>query len=62
MNDKTKKVLLEAKNLSKTYFSGSGEVNVLRDISMEIVSGEIVSIVGASGVGKSTLLNLFGTL
>lgn len=55
-------ILLKASNLTKTYFSSVGEVQVLHGITMEILAKEIVTIVGASGVGKSTLLNLLGAL
>lgn len=44
--------LLEIKNLRKSY----GELEVLRDISLEVSEGEVVAIIGPSGSGKSTLL------
>lgn len=49
-------------DLQKSYPSGPVELHVLNGINIAIKAGEIVSIVGASGVGKSTLLNLLGTL
>ena len=55
-------ILLKATDLTKTYFSTVGEVQVLHGITMQIMTKEIVTIVGASGVGKSTLLNLLGAL
>ena len=55
-------ILLKATDLTKTYFSKVGEVQVLHGITMQIKTKEIVTIVGASGVGKSTLLNLLGAL
>ena len=55
-------ILLKASDLTKTYFSAVGEVQVLHGITMQIMTKEIVTIVGASGVGKSTLLNLLGAL
>ena len=55
-------VLLEAKNLYKDYGSGPGRAQVLRGLDVEIVAGEILCIVGRSGIGKSTLLNLLGLL
>lgn len=54
--------ILETKNISKTYESGPDKVKVIKDISMKVKTGEIVIIMGPSGVGKSTLLNLIGTL
>jgi len=55
-------ILLKASDLTKTYFSSVGEVQVLHGITMQIMTKEIVTIIGASGVGKSTLLNLLGAL
>jgi lipoprotein-releasing system ATP-binding protein len=54
--------ILQTSHISKTYESGPNKVRVLKDISMTVSTGEIVSIMGPSGVGKSTLLNLIGTL
>ncbi|MCB0262089.1 MAG: ABC transporter ATP-binding protein [Calditrichia bacterium] len=54
--------ILESKNLSKTYDSGPEKVRVLEGVNLKIATGEIVAIMGPSGVGKSTLLNLLGTL
>ena len=48
--------------LNKTYVVGSQRIHVLRDLSLEVANGEMVAIVGASGVGKSTLLHLLGGL
>lgn len=50
--------ILEVKDLSKTYKSGSKELTVLSQISFEIQSGDTFSIVGPSGSGKTTLLGL----
>ena len=54
--------LLRAENVSKTYVMGSQEIPVLRHLDLEIAPGEIVAVVGASGVGKSTLLHILGLL
>ena len=55
-------VLLRAKDLCKVYTTGHGSIDVLRGIGMELREGERVAIVGRSGVGKSTLLHVLGTL
>lgn len=55
-------IILEAKNISKTYKSGSIEVKALKPCSLTFEEGEFVSIVGKSGSGKSTLLKLLGTI
>ncbi len=53
---------LEARGLVKTYTVGGAVLTVLRDLDLVVEAGEMVAIVGASGVGKSTLLHLIGGL
>jgi len=55
--------ILSAKKISKSYFmADSLELKVLDGVDLDIYKGEIVSVVGESGVGKSTLLHVLGTL
>ena len=53
---------LTASNLNKSYHVGSQRLHVLRDLDLAVEQGEMVAVVGASGVGKSTLLHLLGGL
>jgi len=54
--------ILEAQHVTKTYTIGERQVDVLKDISMVVDTGEVVAIVGSSGSGKSTLLSLLSGL
>ena len=54
--------LFAAEDVEKNYRSGPEVVHVLRGVTMHVNPGEVVALVGASGVGKSTLLHLFGAL
>jgi ABC-type lipoprotein export system ATPase subunit len=55
-------VLIEARNLCKTYTTGKRELAVLRGVNFAAGRGEFVALRGASGAGKSTLLHLLGGL
>jgi lipoprotein-releasing system ATP-binding protein len=48
--------------LNKFYVVGRERIHVLRDLELDVTEGEMVAVVGASGVGKSTLLHLLGGL
>jgi putative ABC transport system ATP-binding protein len=50
--------LVEVRNLSKHYYKGGETITPLDGVSLDIQAGEFVSLMGASGTGKSTLLNL----
>jgi len=54
--------LLELKGVSRTYTTGGEPLTVLKDVSLTIQSGEFVAIMGASGSGKSTMMNIIGCL
>jgi putative ABC transport system ATP-binding protein len=53
---------LEARTISKTFYTGEIALNVLSDISFTINEGEFLAITGPSGSGKSTLMNIIGCL
>ena len=54
--------LIEVKNAIKTYQTGDESFNALDDVSLSIEEGELVAIMGTSGSGKSTCMNMLGTL
>ena len=54
--------LIEVTDLEKDYPTGAGVFQALRGVSLSIAEGEFVAIMGASGSGKSTFMNLLGCL
>lgn len=54
--------LIEVKNAIKTYQTGEDSFNALNCVSLKIEQGEFVAIMGTSGSGKSTFMNMLGTL
>ncbi len=54
--------LFQVRELHKSFRTGEKEIHVLQGIEMEIQPGETVAILGASGVGKTTLLHMLGAL
>ena len=60
--DTQRKVVLRARGISKVFRTATEELEVLKGVDLEVRSGEVIGITGASGVGKSTLLHILGTL
>jgi lipoprotein-releasing system ATP-binding protein len=54
--------LLSVRDLHKSFTEGEKEISILRELNLELKEGERLAIVGESGVGKSTLLHVIGTL
>jgi lipoprotein-releasing system ATP-binding protein len=54
--------LVRVRGLCKSFETGDGRIDVLRGIDFDVAAGERLAVVGASGVGKSTLLYILGTL
>ncbi|MGY8750480.1 MAG: ABC transporter ATP-binding protein [Fidelibacterota bacterium] len=55
-------MILEAKNISKSFKNGKKNLSVFKNINLVINSRDLITIMGPSGAGKSTLLNILGTL
>jgi putative ABC transport system ATP-binding protein len=54
--------MIELQEIEKTYGSGSVATHVLKDVSFRVEAGEYAAVMGASGTGKSTLMNILGCL
>jgi putative ABC transport system ATP-binding protein len=59
---KNSKIVISMKSLSKRFDDEAGVLDALKNINIEIVSGDFVAIMGPSGSGKSTLMNIIGLL
>ena len=55
-------MILEAKNITKSFFNHNGRLTVFSNLSLIIEKSDLITIMGPSGSGKSTLLNILGTL
>ncbi len=62
LNLSSESVMIEVKELSKTYQLGKVDVHAMVDVTFRINAGEFVAVMGPSGSGKSTLMNLLGCL
>lgn len=58
INLNERKPLVQLSHVQKTYKNGAGAFTALKDIDLELNSGELITIVGKSGAGKSTLVNM----
>src|SRR5881296_490151 len=56
------KPVIQLENVRKTYQTGEVEVQAVRGVTLEIQTGEFVALMGASGSGKSTMMNTIGCL
>ncbi|MDD2390326.1 MAG: ABC transporter ATP-binding protein [Desulfobacterales bacterium] len=54
--------LIRVRGLSKSFIDSQIRIDILTDVNFDLDAGETVAVVGASGIGKSTLLNILGTL
>ena len=62
MKNKTNKIAIKLNNISKSYIKNKKKIEILKDISYEFEYGKIYCIYGKSGVGKTTLIEMIGTI
>lgn len=55
-------IVLDVRNICKTYQAKNGEIEALKNINFNVKEGEYISIIGPSGCGKSTLLSIISGL
>ncbi len=61
-NTESGRPVIKLENLRKIYGSGASEIQALKGVSLDIFPGEILTVMGSSGSGKSTMLNIMGTM
>ena len=54
--------VVQARGIRKVFKAGAEELEILKHVDLEVAAGEVLAITGVSGVGKSTLLHILGTL
>ncbi|HAA25145.1 MAG TPA: macrolide ABC transporter ATP-binding protein [Ruminiclostridium sp.] len=54
--------VLSMRNICKSYYTGTGELKVLKNVNLTVQKGDFLSILGPSGSGKTTLMNIIGCL
>ncbi len=54
--------MIQLNDINKTYYTGKTSLHVLKGVNLNVEKGELVSIMGSSGSGKSTMLNIIGML
>ena len=57
-----REIVLRARGIRKVFATGDDELEILRGVDLEVARGEVLAITGVSGVGKSMLLHILGTL
>lgn len=60
--ENTNSVILEIRDLTKTYQAAGGNVHALDGVTFNLYEGELLAVMGTSGSGKSTLLNIVGAM